>query len=144
MAETTNRSIGRPTLMDELTVKKLEDAFSVGASDREACFIANISHQTLYNFQEKYPDFVDRKAALKEMTKYKARKVVAEAIEKNDIQQANWYLERKAKDEFSLRQELTGAEGGELGIILYPQKNEKPENPLETTTETGISIDSGS
>ena len=78
------------------------------------------------------------------MTKYKARKVVAEAIEKNDIQQANWYLERKAKDEFSLRQELTGAEGGELGIILYPQKNEKPENPLETTTETGISIDSGS
>lgn len=144
MAETTNRPIGRPTLMDELTVKKLEDAFSVGASDREACFIANISHQTLYNFQEKYPDFVDRKAALKEMTKYKARKVVAEAIEKNDIQQANWYLERKAKDEFSLRQELTGAEGGELGIILYPQKNEKPENPLETTTETGISIDSGS
>lgn len=107
--------VGRPTLIDDLTLQKLEEAFSNGATDLEACFLANISKSTLYNYQNKHPEFVERKEALKDMIKYQAKKVVKEAIISGDKQQANWYLERKAKDDgFSPRHELTGAGGDKL------------------------------
>ena len=70
------------------------------------------------------------------MPKYKAKKVIVEAIEAGDKQQANWWLERKGKDEgFSTRQELTGADGGaietknstldELALTLEARNKEK-------------------
>ena len=95
--------VGRPTLMTPETVNKLEQAFSLGATDLEACFYAGISKQTLYNYQAKYPEFVDRKEALKDKLVLKARQVVASAMESGDKQTAQWYLERKKKDEFSVK-----------------------------------------
>ena len=97
------KDVGRPTLMTPEKVNKLEQAFSLGATDVEACFYAGISKQTLYNYQEKYPEFVDRKAALKDKLVLKARQVVALAMEDGDKQTAQWYLERKKKDEFSIK-----------------------------------------
>ena len=41
---------------------------------------------------------------MKEKTKTQAKLNVAEAIENKDIEVSKWYLERKAKDEFSARQ----------------------------------------
>lgn len=52
---------GRPTIMTPDIVNKLEQAFSMGCSDLEACLYAGISKQTLYNYQAKNPEFVDRK-----------------------------------------------------------------------------------
>lgn len=92
--------------MDENTVKILEDAFSVGASDIEACFLANISKQTLYNYQKKNPSFVDRKMALKNMPKYKAKKNIVREIEKGDKETSKWYLERKDR-EFKNKTDIT-------------------------------------
>lgn len=94
---------GRPTIMTPDVVNKLEQAFSLGATDLEACFYAGISKQTLYNYQERFPEFVDRKAALKDKLVLKARQVVASAMESGDKQTAQWYLERKKKDEFSVK-----------------------------------------
>lgn len=100
---------GRPTKMDELTVKKLEEAFLLGCSDLEACLVADISKQTLYTYQSKHPEFTDRKEMLKKTPIYKARKCVVEACEENpDL--ALKYLERKNKKEFSLRTENLNAE----------------------------------
>ena len=112
--------------MDENTVKILEDAFSVGASDIEACFLANISKQTLYNYQKKNPSFVDRKMALKDMPKYAAKKVVVKAIEAGDKQQANWYLERKDK-EFKNKQDIT-TDDKPLPILGYAISNYNSNN----------------
>jgi len=110
---------GRPTVMTEETVRKLEDAFSNGATDVEACFLAGISKQSLYDYQDKYPEFADRKAALKEMTKFKAKQVVRKKIEEGDEKTATWFLERKGKDEgFSLRHEVTGKDGGDIKVML--------------------------
>lgn len=99
-------NVGRPHSIDELTLKKLEDAFSNGATDREACFLANISQQTLYNYQKEHPEFIERKQALKDMPKYKAKQVVVKAIQEGDKQQANWYLDRRDKD-FKPKQDIT-------------------------------------
>lgn len=96
---------GRPTIMTPELVNKLETAFSMGCTDLEACLFANISKQTLYNYQDKNPEFVDRKAMLKEKLILKARSVIAESLNKKDENTAKWYLERKRKDEFSAKSE---------------------------------------
>jgi hypothetical protein len=106
--------VGRPTVMTPDVVNKLEQAFSLGATDVEACFYAGISKQTLYDYQAKHPEYTDRKAALKDKLILKARTVIAQSMEAGDKQTAQWYLERKKKDEFSARSEQTGADGQPL------------------------------
>lgn len=96
---------GRPTIMTPELVNKLETAFSMGCTDLEACLFANISKQTLYNYQDKNPEFVDRKEMLKEKLILKARSVIAESLNKKDENTAKWYLERKRKDEFGAKPE---------------------------------------
>lgn len=94
---------GRPTIMTPETINKLEQAFSMGCSDLEACLHANIGKTTLYNYQQENPEFVERKEILKEKLVLKARSVIAESLNNKDENTAKWYLERKRKDEFSTK-----------------------------------------
>jgi hypothetical protein len=104
--ETKNKNlIGRPTVMTPETINKLEQAFSLGCSDLEACFYAGIGKTALYEYQNEHPDFTERKAQLKEKLVLKARTVLAKALEQEDENTAKWYLERKKKEEFSTRVE---------------------------------------
>jgi hypothetical protein len=110
---------GRPTKMDELTVKKLEEAFTNGATDVQACFYAGITKQTLYNYQNKNPEFIDRKEGLKAQLGLIAKNVLAKSIRTdNNSNDAKWYLERKEKAEFSTREEVTGANGEPLTVTV--------------------------
>ena len=137
---------GRPTIMTDDTIKKLEEVFALGGSDSEACFYANISKQTLYNYQKEHPEFVDRKEALKEKPILKARQTVVKALD--DPKDAQWFLERKRKEEFSLRQEVTGPEGEssepiKIEIIANEHKGnnsvpEKLEQQKENSGESGV------
>lgn len=104
-----NMTAGRPTVMTPEVLNKLEEIFAIGGTDQEACFFANISHQTLYDYQKKYPEFVERKEALKEKPILKARRTVVKALD--NPEDAKWYLERKKKKEFAQRTEFTGKEG---------------------------------
>lgn len=96
------------------TIKKLEEVFAIGGTDKEACFYADISHQTLYDYQAKHPEFLERKEALKEKPILKARQTVVQSL--SHPQHAQWFLERKRKSEFAQRVENTGADGGALVI----------------------------
>lgn len=107
-----SNNVGRPTVMDEATLRILEDAFSIGATDKEAIFLANISSSTFYDYCKEHPEFAERKEALKDMPKYKARKNIVERINRGDISVSQWYAERKAKEEFSSRTDLNL--GGEV------------------------------
>ena len=91
---------GRPTVMTDDVVAKLENVFSIGGSDVEACLMAGISRDTLYDYQKVHPEFVDRKNMLKEKLVLKARTVIANALNKEDRETAKWYLEKKKKNEF--------------------------------------------
>jgi hypothetical protein len=104
--------IGRPTLMTPETISKLEEVFSIGGSDNEACFYADIGKSTLYNYQQEHPEFVERKEALKERPILKARQTVVKGLDEAD--NAKWFLERKLKKEFANRQEVTGTDGKDL------------------------------
>lgn len=117
-------SVGRPPAMTQDVVNKLEQAFSLGATDLEACFYAGITKPTLYKYQDENPEFIDRKKALKEKLVLKARSVVADALENKDKQTAQWYLERRKKDEFSTRHEQTGKDGKDLNPSLNDDDRE--------------------
>lgn len=110
---------GRKTVMTPEIINKLEQAFSMGCSDLEACLFADIGKTTLYNYQNENPEFVERKEKLKEKLVLKARSVIAKALNNNEIDIAKWYMERKRKSEFSIREEFTGADGESLqGVTL--------------------------
>ena len=108
------KDTGRPTEMTPETIDKLEQAFSLGCGDKEACLFAGIGTSTLYSYQTKHPEFVERKELLKEKQVLKARSVITKAINDGDKDMAKWYLERKKKIEFSTRIENTGADGEPL------------------------------
>lgn len=97
---------GRPTKMTESTLKKLEYAFLKGMSDREACLFADITEPTLYAYCNAHPEFSKRKELLKERPKVQAKINIVEGIENGDTELSKWYLERKAKDEFSTKQDI--------------------------------------
>ena len=111
--------MGRPEVMTDLAISKLEEAYLNDATDVEACFVAGVSLGSLYNYQRENPDFIERKQALKDSVKYRAKKNLVEAItneEKPDKETSKWFLERRAKEDFSQRNEHTGAEGKDLQI----------------------------
>jgi len=53
--------LGRPPVVDDIALQKLEEAFAMGCTDLEACLYADISSSTLYNYQKAHPDFLERK-----------------------------------------------------------------------------------
>ena len=126
--------VGRPSVMTPEIINKLEQAFSMGCGDLEACLYADLTPSVLYRYQESHPEFKERKAMLKEKLILKARTVIADALNRKDENTAKWYLERKRKDEFSTRQETSG--------IMGLMKVEEPD--LEKIKELKNMLDSES
>lgn len=85
--------------MTPIVVGKLENAFSLGCSDREACLIAGIHKDTLYEYCKKNPDFSDRKQQLKLFPIIRAKQTVYKALER-DPKLALRYLEKTLPYEF--------------------------------------------
>lgn len=123
----------RPTVMTEDILSKLRQAFLWGATDREACAWAEISEKTLYNYQEKHPDYIQQKEAWKNNPIMRAKKTVADSLD--NVKDAQWYLERKKKDEFSTRQDLTTDGEKITGPVIYKPSKRKNE-VLEAIPET--------
>lgn len=112
-----NGTAGRPTIMTQETILKLEHAYAMDCTDEEACSFADISRQTLYDYQNKNPEFVDRKQALKQKPFLIARNTLMQGIKENP-ELALKYMERKKKHEFSLRQEIEH-DGKIEGVQIY-------------------------
>ena len=102
---------GRPTVMTPETIGKLEQVFSKGFTDRQACVYVGVHPTTLYYYCELNPDFSDRKEALKQNPTIIAKQNVYDKIASGDDVTSKWWLERKEKAEFSLRNEVTGKDG---------------------------------
>lgn len=97
--------MARPTKMTNEVIGKLEQAFAFGCSDLEACRFADINPDTLYDYCKKNPEFSERKAQLKLDPVLKAKKTLFESL--NDVKVAQWFLERKCRDEFNIKVENT-------------------------------------
>lgn len=138
----TGKPEGRPKWDgrdEESVLDKLRFAFDKGCTDEEAALHANISVSTLYDYCKEHPEFSDEKQLRKKQMVLKARLVIAEGIESGDNREFNarWYLERKQKDEFSLRTEALHGEDpnnkftslADALKALETSKNNKPDEP---------------
>lgn len=88
--------MARPTVMTELVLDKLRQAFLIGATNAEAAGYAGISVKTLYNYIENQPDFLQQIEAWKNEPILKAKTTVVRSLD--EAKNAQWYLERKAAD----------------------------------------------
>lgn len=128
---------GRPTIMTPETIQKLEYAFMMGCTDAEACLYAEIGKSTLYLYQENNPEFIERKEQLKDNLKLRSRFNLGESITvERDVDNSKWYLERKAKNEFSTKveQDVT-SKGQEIKNATTVLLSKIPQEILESTLE---------
>lgn len=112
---------------EEEVIRSLSAIWSIGGSDAQAALYAGLDKTTLSRVLKRRPDILQRKERLKEQPSIKARKTVVENL--NDVNTAKWYLERKHKDEFSLKSPLGGDGDGPvflpIKVTLYDGKKDK-------------------
>jgi len=132
MSKKKQKKVGRPTIMTEKTVERLRNAFAIGCTDIEACLHAEITEKTLYNYQNKHPEFLQEKERLKQKPLLKARRTVVDALDQ--VSNAQWYLERKSKDEFSTKTITENDESSEaLKMMKDFVESNKPKEDEQTT-----------
>ena len=90
--------------VDRGKIERLIAAFKMDAAIMEACAYAGITYEQYKYFNEIHPDFSTVKQLCNELPTLQARQEVVRGIA-NDKEFALKYLERKKKNEFSLRVE---------------------------------------
>lgn len=90
--------------MDEKETK-LRQAFSIGCTVDEALCYAEMRKTEWQSFLDLNPDFLHEIEQMQLKPLVKARMAAVKNLD--DPKNAQWYLERKKKDEFSLRSETT-------------------------------------
>lgn len=113
---------GRPTVFTPDVLQKLETAFAYSYSDEEACLYAGISPRALYYYQEKNPEFLQRKQALRLTPNLSAKKELVDGI-KGNLEQARWWAQNKMKGEFG----GNAPQGGQTNIQINNTFNLSPE-----------------
>lgn len=106
----TTKSVGRPPVVTQEVVNKLEEVFAIDGSISEACFYAGISRQTYYEWLKLNPEYSDRFEALRERPVLLARQTVIKDLKTPSG--AQWYLSRKRKNEFGGGIEMPTQTGG--------------------------------
>lgn len=126
--------IGRPTVMTDNVLALLRQAFSMDSTIQEACAHAGISRNSYYEYLKKYPEFQDTVEALRQKPMLAARTSIISGLSNPDF--ALKYAERKAKSEFSIRTEQTGANGAPLAITLVSYADSTEQLPAETLPDS--------
>ncbi len=109
---------GRPTVMTDEVVSKLEYGFMRGMNITECCHYADISRTAFYEYLDKNPEFPNRMEELRSHPATRAKLNVVEAIENGDTDLSKWWLERRNKDEFSTKQEIDADVKGDVTITI--------------------------
>lgn len=122
--------------IDDEAVKKLEYAFSIGADVSAACFYADISRRTYYNWISSFPDLEERFHNLRECPALRAFETISKNLDNADT--AKWYLERKKKNEFSTKTETDVNAKYEVSGFNFIKNENNSDN--QTDTETGASL----
>lgn len=133
--------MARPTKMTPETIATLRQAFLIGATKEEAARYAGISKVTLYNYIEKVPEFMNEIQAWQDEPILKAKRKVVQELDK-DVKNAQWYLERKKKDEFSQRTEVSGDGQNPIRMMIEKFGLDKMEGEDDREDDGDVQISS--
>ena len=106
-------------------IEKLKAAFANWFNDEEAALYCWVWVRTIYDYCSKNPDFWELKELLKNKPKIKAKMNLLKAINNEDLEISKWYLERKSKNEFSLKNEVENNTNLNWEIIIKLPNSEK-------------------
>lgn len=132
----------KPEKVEAVTWSTVVEAWENGLSDREAAFRASkvgahITADDIRQWIKDNPEIGELKANLHDELLSDAKINIAKALKKNDrdgLQTARWYLERKAPDEFSTKQAIA-FEGAVVELSL--EEKEKKLNEIMEKFESG-------
>lgn len=127
---------GRPTVMTEKTLNKLETGFMMGFNVLECCLYADISTQTYYDYINKHEEFSDKIKLLKQNVSMQAKANIAMSIAEGNKEDSKWHLERRNRQEYSLKSESdtnneTKIEFKTVRITNKQKEQTKDERPEE-------------
>lgn len=112
-------NVGRPHAITPEVLAKLEQGFKIGLTDTECCCYADIDEATLYRYQKENPEFCEKKRKWKQNPIAKAKHTIYKNLD--DAKTAQWYLERKCKEEFSTQSKVELQSQG-LNIVVADDK----------------------
>ena len=92
-------------------IKKLNEAFAIDASIKNACAYAGITTQTYYTWIKEIPNLSDEFDSMRAQLPLKSHQIIATRLHSNDVDLAKWYLERRVPEQFSPQSKIqhTGA-----------------------------------
>ncbi|HSW75018.1 MAG TPA: hypothetical protein VLG16_04055 [Candidatus Saccharimonadales bacterium] len=96
----TNKA-GRPSVINEEIIRKLEITIASGMSISASCHFSGVSTSTFYEHKALDKEFADRMRWAEEYATFRARQVILQAIDNGDISCAKFWLERKSRLEFA-------------------------------------------
>ncbi len=102
-------------------VTNIAPFLEVGCSLHEACSHGLVPYTTVKDYYDKDEAVRKKIDRLKNKIILEARSVIAKQIQNGDKDIAKWYLERKKKDEFSLKYEQSAT--NEVNIV-YVDKDD--------------------
>jgi hypothetical protein len=95
------QKVGRPSVLNEDTVRKLESCIASGLGVSASCYLAKISRTAFYENKAIDMEFANRIRFAEEFSTLAARNVILNEIKKGNVRCAMWWLERKARVEFA-------------------------------------------
>lgn len=99
--------MSRPTVITAKVVRLLVTCFQNGLTVRQACWQSGVSHEAYYQRLRSDSEFADIMSKAQQLPSMTARNNVLKAIKKGDLSSSRWWLERKDKEEFSSKADVT-------------------------------------
>ncbi len=116
------KKIGRPLKIDDTKLRKLREGFLMGFTNSEACLYADIAQSTFYDFLAVNKDFSEQIKEWKNNPILKAKQTIYKNLK--DAKTAQWYLERKCKEEFSTQSKLELESKG-INVVVADDEHKK-------------------
>jgi cob(I)alamin adenosyltransferase len=95
------KKAGRPSVITEETVQKLEEAFRIDATTDEACRYAGIARSTYYDWYGKDKNFRTKMDSAQDYLFLLAKRNWTEAIQNKDKAASMDYLKRRQRDRYA-------------------------------------------
>ena len=119
---------GRPTIMTNIVIGKLEQMFLANATNAEACIFAGICQDTLYDYKKKNPVFADKMKLLRAQRNLFAKRNIFKAIkEKEDINVSRWVLEKtdpEYSNKLDIKADIDAKLTTEINVISVANEEE--------------------
>jgi len=102
-------------------VKKLKEAFAIDCNITEACFYAEITPKTYYNWIKKNPELLQEFEHMRETLPLKSKHNIANSIQKGDVGLSERYLSKRQPEVYGdrLKIEHSGSIGD--GVPTHPE-----------------------